>query len=91
MNRILVAAGVVLALSRTGLPDESAMKRNLPDWLRYPLMFTKDSGRGELAGRKPGDIARLVDMPADNHARAFRLSTMWGGAMGVVGEGDLPR
>lgn len=54
-------------------------KENLPDWLRCPRFFTKDSGRGELSNRKPGDIAEMVQKIAENGGNAFRLSVFWGG------------
>jgi hypothetical protein len=54
-------------------------KRRVPDWLRAPRWFTKDSWPAELASRRPGDIANMVRQLAANHASAFRLSAYWGG------------
>ena len=54
-------------------------KKRIPDWMRCPRFFTKDSHRAELSHRQPGDIAQLVRTIADAHANAFRLSVYWGG------------
>lgn len=54
-------------------------KQSVPDWLRVPRLFTKDSWRFELETRRPGDIAFLVRHIAANEGNAFRLSVYWGG------------
>jgi hypothetical protein len=54
-------------------------KQPLPDWLRCPRFFTKDSWRAELDQRKPGDIAAMVRQIAANEGTAFRLGGYWGG------------
>lgn len=54
-------------------------KQRIPDWLRAPRWFTKDSWRFELGLRKPGDVAWMVRQLAANEVSAFRLSAFWGG------------
>jgi hypothetical protein len=54
-------------------------KQPIPDWLRCPRFYTKDTWRSELAGRKPGDIAFMVRQIAANEGSAFRLSAFWSG------------
>lgn len=54
-------------------------KRPIPDWLRCPRLFTKDSWQYELKTRQAGDIAFMVRQLAANEASAFRLSVYWGG------------
>ncbi|HPA20459.1 MAG TPA: hypothetical protein PLU30_22095 [Verrucomicrobiae bacterium] len=54
-------------------------RRPLPDWMRCPRWYTKDSWREELSGRHAGDIATLVRQAAANGASALRLSIFWGG------------
>ena len=77
-----VAQAVVQPL---GLPPvapavwQAARKKPLPDWMRVPRWYTKDSWREELAARQPGDIARLVRQVAANGGSALRLSVYWGG------------
>ncbi len=51
----------------------------LPDWMRCPRWYTKDSWREELRHRRPGDIAALVRAAAANGAQAIRLSCYFGG------------
>lgn len=58
-------------------PVES--RRPLPDWMRVPRWFTKDSWREELANRHEGDIRQLVRQVAANGGNALRLSVCWGG------------
>ena len=57
----------------------SSGKKRIPDWLRCPRFFTKDSWRSELASRYAGDIASMVRQIAANEGSAFRLSAYWGG------------
>ncbi|MDD4871730.1 MAG: hypothetical protein PHR77_14330, partial [Kiritimatiellae bacterium] len=54
-------------------------KRPIPDWMRCPRFYTKDSWRSELETRKPGDIAFMVRQIAANEGSAFRLGGYWGG------------
>jgi len=54
-------------------------KQPIPDWLRCPRFFTKDSWRQELADRRPGDIRAMVRQIAASEGTAFRLSGYWGG------------
>jgi hypothetical protein len=54
-------------------------KRPVPDWLRCPRFYTKDSRRPEMQTRKPGDIARMVVEIAENEGEVFRLGGYWGG------------
>jgi len=56
-----------------------AGRKPLPEWMRCPRWFTKDSWREELFSRHPGDIATLVRQAAANGASALRLSVLWGG------------
>jgi len=58
---------------------KAADKKPLPDWMRVPRWYTKDSWRSELTGRQPGDIAQLVRQVAANGGNALRLSVDWGG------------
>ena len=58
---------------------EQLERRRVPDWLRCPLFFTKDSKRGELKHRKSGDIAKMTQQIAENAGTTFRLSVFWGG------------
>lgn len=58
---------------------EATQKKPLPDWMRVPRWYTKDSWREELASRQPGDIARLVRQVAANGGNALRVSVYWGG------------
>lgn len=51
----------------------------VPDFLRCPRFYTKDSCRRELAHRRPGDIARLVRQVAASGGQVLRLSVFWGG------------
>lgn len=64
------------------LPAEGALVENrkrVPDWMRVPRWFTKDSWRGELRHRRAGDIAALVREIAANGGETLRLSCFWGG------------
>ncbi|MFC1716808.1 hypothetical protein ACFL6S_24280 [Candidatus Poribacteria bacterium] len=54
-------------------------KKRVPDWLRCPLFYTKDSGRDGLENRKAGDIADMAKQIGANGGTAFRLSVFWGG------------
>jgi hypothetical protein len=54
-------------------------KQAIPDWLRCPRFYTKDSWREEMAERRPGDIALLVRQVAAGEGTALRLSVCWGG------------
>ena len=54
-------------------------RHRLPDWMRVPRWFTKDSWRDELAGRHAGDIRQLVRQVAANGGNTLRLSCFWGG------------
>jgi hypothetical protein len=54
-------------------------KRRVPNWLRCPRFYTKDSRRTEMENRKPGDITRIVRDIARNEGAAFRLGGYWGG------------
>lgn len=56
-----------------------AGRKPLPEWMRSPRWYTKDSWREELFARHPGDVATLVRQAAANGASAFRLSVFWGG------------
>ncbi len=56
-----------------------AGRKRLPDWMRCPRWFTKDSWRDELRHRRAGDIAALVREVAANGGEALRLSVFWGG------------
>ena len=58
---------------------EQLGKKWVPEWLRCPLFYTKDSGRGGLKNRKAGDIANMVRQIGANGGTAFRLSIFWGG------------
>jgi hypothetical protein len=64
------------------LPTEGPMvenRRRVPDWMRCPRWFTKDSWREELTTRQAGDIAALVRELAANGGETLRLSVFWGG------------
>jgi len=80
-----VAADDALRVAPVALPAMSADawkaagKQPIPDWLRCPRFFTKDSWRFEIPSRKPGDIASLVRQVAANQGSALRLSGYWGG------------
>ncbi|MCX7824978.1 MAG: beta-galactosidase [Verrucomicrobiae bacterium] len=54
-------------------------RKRLPDWMRVPRWFTKDSWRDELRHRRAGDIAALVREVAANGGQTLRLSIFWGG------------
>ncbi|MBI5387417.1 MAG: beta-galactosidase trimerization domain-containing protein [Verrucomicrobia bacterium] len=54
-------------------------RQRVPDWMRCPRWFTKDSWRDELRHRQPGDIAALVREVAANGGETLRLSCLWGG------------
>ncbi|MCC6126843.1 MAG: hypothetical protein IT426_17910 [Pirellulales bacterium] len=54
-------------------------KRPIPDWLRCPRFYTKDSSREEMAYTKSGQIAQFVRQAAANEANAFRVTGYWGG------------
>ncbi len=54
-------------------------RRRVPDWMRCPRWFTKDSWRSELDYRHAGDIATLVREVAANGGQTLRLSCFWGG------------
>ena len=54
-------------------------RKRLPDWMRVPRWFTKDSWRDELQHRRAGDIAALVREVAANGGETLRLSVFWGG------------
>lgn len=54
-------------------------RKRVPDWMRVPRWFTKDSWREELRHRRAGDIAALVREVAANSGEALRLSVFWGG------------
>ena len=54
-------------------------RQHVPDWMRVPRWFTKDSWRTELQHRQAGDIAALVREVAANGGAALRLSVFWGG------------
>lgn len=54
-------------------------KQPIPDWLRCPRWYTKDSYRQEPAHRSAGDIAYLVRQIAACGGNMFRLSVCWGG------------
>ncbi|MBI5397208.1 MAG: hypothetical protein HZA91_18070 [Verrucomicrobia bacterium] len=54
-------------------------RKRVPDWMRVPRWFTKDSWRDELQHRRAGDIAALVREVAANGGEALRLSVFWGG------------
>lgn len=56
-----------------------AGRRSVPDWMRCPRWFTKDSWREELPTRRAGDIALLVRQLAANGGETLRLSVFWGG------------
>ncbi|MBI4662451.1 MAG: beta-galactosidase trimerization domain-containing protein [Verrucomicrobia bacterium] len=72
-------------------------RKQLPDWMRVPRWYTKDSWREELAHRRAGDIRQLVRQVAANGGQVLRLSCHWGGetyfqsnvAPHVPGLGDL--
>ncbi len=74
-----------IRLRRTNLPPVSdeelrlSGKRRIPDWLRCPRFYTKDSHRHELSHRQPGDIKEMARHISANGASAFRLSVCWGG------------
>ena len=64
------------------LGDDRALPENrkrVPDWMRCPRWFTKDSWRDELQHRQAGDIAALVREVAANGGETLRLSCFWGG------------
>ena len=62
------------------LANEPAdQRRPVPDWMRCPRWFTKDSWRDELRHRQGGDIAALVREVAANGGETLRLSCFWGG------------
>ena len=54
-------------------------KQRIPDWLRCPRFYTKDSHRHEMRYRREGDIGEMVRQISANGASAFRLSVCWGG------------
>jgi len=54
-------------------------RKRVPDWMRCPRWFTKDSWRDELRHRQAGDIAALVREVAANGGETLRLSCLWGG------------
>ncbi|MCY2988037.1 MAG: ThuA domain-containing protein [Planctomycetota bacterium] len=54
-------------------------KKPIPDWLRCPRFYTKDTWRNELGSRHAGDLAFMVRQIAANEGAAFRLSVLWGG------------
>jgi len=58
---------------------QASGKNRLPDWMRCPRWYTKDSWREELQSRHPGDIAFLVRQVAANRGAVLRLSVFWGG------------
>lgn len=60
-----------------GQPPEN--RKPVPDWMRVPRWFTKDSWREELQHRQAGDIAALVREVTANGGEALRLSVLWGG------------
>ena len=63
------------------LTENSAVagRKWLPDWMRAPRWYTKDSWREELAHRHAGDIRQLVRQVAANGGEALRLGCFWGG------------
>ncbi len=78
------ALGAKAFPTRAGVPRSARLPavaggHALPDWMRCPRWYTKDSWREELVGRHPGDIAALVRHAAANGASAVRLSILWGG------------
>ncbi len=56
-------------------------KKRVPDWLRCPLFWTRDSHRPELRTRKTGDIAATVRQIAENNGKVFRLGVVCYGEM----------
>ena len=56
-----------------------AGRKRVPDWMRCPRWFTKDSWRDELHYRRAGDIAAIVREVAANGGETLRLSVFWGG------------
>jgi hypothetical protein len=58
---------------------QQAGKRPLPDWLRCPRFYVKDSSREEMKYARPGQVATMVRQAAANEANAFRMTGFWGG------------
>ena len=76
-----VEPAVTRALFAPGPADNQCVeqRQRVPDWMRVPRWFTKDSWRAELQHRQAGDIAALVREVAANGGEALRLSVFWGG------------
>ncbi|MBN1396310.1 MAG: beta-galactosidase trimerization domain-containing protein [Pirellulales bacterium] len=49
-------------------------KQPIPDWMRCPRFFTKDTWHEEAMLRQPGDIAYLVRQVAANEGNVLRLA-----------------
>ena len=56
-----------------------ANRKRVPEWMRVPRCFTKDSSREELQHRHAGDITALVREVAANGGEMLRLGAYWGG------------
>jgi len=63
----------------TGDPPPANDRKPVPDWMRCPRWFTKDSWRDELRHRQAGDMAAIVREVAANGGETLRLSCFWGG------------
>ena len=82
LNPIDLPAPHVKPARLSPLPANQAPVENrqhVPDWMRCPRWFTKDSWRDELRTRRAGDIAALVREVAANSGETLRLSCFWGG------------
>ncbi len=82
LMRMRVEQFRVLPAKLASLPADQPLPENrkrVPDWMRVPRWFTKDSWREELRHRRPGDIAALVREVAANGGQTLRLSVFWGG------------